>query len=102
MLQKPWFKVFVWFMATFFFFLASGVVISIFRPGPSEAEAMQFMMSMMNAMDKSMMGVIMNIAHSTLMQSIISFVAIGTFPIIVVSVIAGVIIRIAQRRSGHA
>ena len=101
MLQKPWFKVFVWFMATFFFFLASTVIISIFRPGPSETEVMQFMMSMMNAMDRSLMGVIMNMEQSAQMQSIMSFVSLITLPIIVVSIIAGVIIRISQRRDGH-
>lgn len=101
MLQKPWFKVFIWFMATFFFFLASGVVISIFRPGPSETEVMQFMMSMMQAMDRSMMGVIMNMEQSTQMQSIMSFVTLITLPIIILSIIAGVIVRISQRRGGH-
>ncbi len=101
MLQKPWFKIFVWFMATFFFFLASTVIVSIFRPGPSETEVMQFMMSMMQAMDRSMMGVIMNMEQSAEMQSIMSFVTLITLPVILICIIAGVIIRISQRRDGH-
>ena len=98
MLQKPWFKVFVWFMATFFFFLASGVVISIFRPGPTEAEVMQFMMSMMSAMDKSMMGVIMGMESSAFMQSVMRYTVIITMPVIIAGIVGGLIWRVLQRR----
>lgn len=101
MLQKPWFKVFIWFMATFFFFLASAVIISIFKPGPSEAEVMQFMMSMMQAMEGTLMGVSMTLEKSAQMQSIMAFVRWITLPVIVVSIIAGVAIRISQRRDEH-
>ena len=101
MLQKLWFKVFIWFMATFFFFLASAVIISIFKPGPSEAEVMQFMMSMMQAMEGTLMGVSMTLEKSAQMQSIMAFVRWITLPVIVVSIIAGVAIRISQRRDEH-
>lgn len=98
MLQKPWFKVFVWFMATFFFFLASGVVISVFRPSPTEAEVMQFMMGMMSAMDKSMMGVIMGMESSAFMQSVMRYTVIITMPVIITGIVGGLIWRVLQRR----
>ena len=101
MLQKPWFKGFIWFMSTFFFFLASAVIISIFKPGPSEAEVMQFMASMMQAMEGTLMGVSMTLEKSPQMQAIMAFVRWITLPVIVVSIITGVAIRLSQRRDEH-
>ncbi|MCX7922439.1 MAG: hypothetical protein N3B21_10590 [Clostridia bacterium] len=98
MLQKTWVKIFIWFMAIFFFFLASGVVISVLRPGPSENEAMSFMMGMMSAMDSSMMGVAMNIEHDNALQAVIALSASIALPVMVLSVAAGIGIRLWQRR----
>lgn len=94
MLQKPWFKIFIWFMAIFFFFLTSGVIISIFKPGPSEAEAMQFMTGMMSAMDKSMMGVAMNMESNGSLNAIMGLSLVTAIPIIVASIVVGVLIRL--------
>lgn len=93
MLQKPWFKIFVWFLAIFFFFLASGVVISMFKPGPTESEVMQFMMGMMSAMDNSMMGVSMNMESSGSMSTIMRWMSILTLPIIFISIVIGLLLR---------
>lgn len=96
MLQKPWFKLFIWFMATFFFFLASGVVISILRPGPSETDVMKFMMGMMSAMDKSIMGVTMSIEHNGVLQYIILLSISIILPVIVISAAIGFLLRFAH------
>lgn len=98
MMQKPWFKIFIWFMATFFFFLASGAVISILRPGPSENDVMKFMMGMMSAMDSSLMGVAMNIEHDGILQSVIRLSTSIAVPVLLLSIIVGFGIRMLQRR----
>lgn len=96
MVQKPWFKVFVWFMATFFFFLSSGVVISIFKPGPSENEVMRFMSGMMSAMDSSIMGIAMGVEGNSTLRNIIAYSYFMLVPIIAISIVIGFIIRIRQ------
>jgi uncharacterized membrane protein SpoIIM required for sporulation len=98
MMQKPWFKLFIWFLATFFFFLASGVIISLLKPGPSESEVMKFMMGMMSAMDRSMMGVAMSLENDGALRSIIAFSSSMAAPIILICIIAGFVIRFTQRR----
>lgn len=99
MLQKPWFKVFVWFISSFFFFLASAVVISIFKPGPSEAESMKFMAGMMGAMENSIMGVMMQVEQNYVLKNIILISAKWMTSIIIISIILGIIIRVMQGRT---
>jgi len=97
MLQKPWYKIFVWFVASFFFFLAAGVIISILRPGPTEAEVMKFMEAMMKAMDTSMMGIAMNLENDSELKNIILFSSSLTLPIVIISSIIGFLIRLVKR-----
>ncbi|MDF2941697.1 MAG: hypothetical protein K0S01_555 [Herbinix sp.] len=98
MVQKPWFKVFIWFLATFFFFLASGVIISLLKPGPTEREVMSYMSGMMGAMESSIMGALMDMEGNSSLKSIL-FWTISTFPLIIIfSVIAGFYLR---KRSGE-
>lgn len=97
MMQKPWFKVFIWFVVTFFFFLAAGVVISVFRPGPSEGDVMKFMMGMMSAMDNSMMGQAMSIESNSFLREVVTLANSIAVPVVIISVIAGVLIRLWQR-----
>jgi hypothetical protein len=93
MVQKPWFKVFIWFLATFFFFLASGVIISILKPGPSESEVMNYMSGMMGAMENSIMGIMMGIEGSNSFRSILVW-TIASFPLIIIlSIITGFYLR---------
>ena len=102
MMQKPWFKIFIWFMATFFFFLAAGVVISVFKPGPSESEVMKFMEGMMSAMDRSMMGVAMNLENDGTLRSVIALSTSIAIPVILISITAGLGIRLKQQRGDDA
>jgi hypothetical protein len=97
MLQKPWIKLFIWFMAIFFFFLTSAVIISIFKPGPSEAEVMQFMAGMMSAMDNSMMGVAMDIKSDGSLNSVMGLTAVIAIPIILISIVIGFLIRLKSQ-----
>lgn len=97
MMQKPWFKLFIWFMATFFFFLAAGVIISILKPGPSEYEIMKFMSGMMSAMDKSMMGVAMSLEGNSDLKSMIVLANTIALPVIIISIFAGFAIKLWQR-----
>jgi hypothetical protein len=98
MVQKPWFKIFIWFLVTFFFFLTSAVVISLLKPGPSESEVMSYMSAMMAAMENSIMGVMMGNEGSSILQTILKW-TIGLFPFAtILSVIIGLILR---KRSGE-
>ena len=99
LLQKPWFKVMVWFLASFFFFIASGVIISMFRPGPSEMDVMKFMSGMMSAMENSIMGVTMGVENNSSIGRILFYSYFMLAPTLAVSIIAGFAIRF-MRRSG--
>lgn len=101
MVQKSWFKVFVWFLATFFFFMASGVIISLLKPGPSEMEVMQFMSGMMGAMENSIMGIAMEVDNNPTIGEILAVSYFMLTPIIAVSVVSGFAIRL-MRRSGKS
>jgi uncharacterized membrane protein SpoIIM required for sporulation len=96
-MQKPWLKAFIWTMTTFFFFLASGVLISMFKPGPTETEVMRFMESMMGAMNTSLMGLAMGIKHDAALQRVITISVLLTFPMILTGVLVGIAIRLTQQ-----
>lgn len=102
MMQKAWFKIFIWFLTTFFFFLAAGVVISLLKPGPSQSEVMKFMSAMMGTMDGSMMGLSMSIESNSGLSSIIKLSSFITIPVIVISIIAGLAIKTWQRGDKNA
>jgi hypothetical protein len=101
MLQKPWFKIFVWFLATLFFFLASATSISLLKPGPSESEVMNYMAGMMGAMENSIMGVMMGIESDSTLKTILIW-TITTLPLgIIFSIIIGFIIRKRNSEDKH-
>lgn len=99
--QKPWFKVFVWFLTTFFLFLASGVIISIFKPGPSQIDGMKFMSGMMSAMHNSIMGITMGVGHNRTIVRILATSYSMVVPTVAFSIAAGFAIRFL-RRSGKS
>ncbi|BCJ98436.1 hypothetical protein [Anaerocolumna chitinilytica] len=101
MLQKPWFKIFVWFLASFFFYLAAATVISFLKPGPSESEVMKYMTGMMGAMENSAMGVMMGIEGNGLLKMILIW-SIAVFPLaVVLSIIAGFLLRKRNSEEKH-
>jgi len=101
MLQKPWFKIFVWFLASFFFFLAAATVISLLKPGPSERDVMNYMSGMMGAMENSVMGIMMGMEGNGILQTILIW-TLGTFPLaVVLSIIAGFLLRKRNSEDKH-
>lgn len=101
MLQKPWFKIFVWFLSTFFFFLASATIISLLKPGPIESEVMNYMAGMMGAMENGVMGVMMGIESNHTLKTILLW-SIATFPLgVVLSIFIGFILRKRNSEDKH-
>ncbi len=49
-----------WAVSVFFFFAASGLVVSLIKPGPTEVQVMNWMQGMMGAMHSSLMGASMS------------------------------------------
>lgn len=92
MFRKSWYKLLAWVMATFYFFIFAGVVISIFSPGPSEEQAMQWMQGMMKAMHTSLMGWTME-ENIYLNQLFIKTAAL-TVPAIFAGVIIGILLKL--------
>lgn len=100
MMQKPWFKTVIWILATAFFFMASGIIISAFGPEPSEKQVMLFMQGMMSAMS-SLMGLSMTIEEDFELKRLIFNAASIVIPLILISIILGFYVRFL-RRNGSA
>lgn len=98
MMQKPWFKMFMWIMASSFFFFASSAVISLFSPGPSEEQVMKFMAGMMNAMENSTMGLAMSMENNSELKQLIGLSSIIIIPIIAMAAFLGIYLRIRRRK----
>lgn len=96
MMQKPWFKLFIWIVSSAFFFLASVILIAAFNPPPSENQIMKFMMGMMGAMENSMMGLSMTISEDSTLKPLILSASSVTIPLIITGVLAAVFIRIRR------
>lgn len=98
MMQKPWFKTFIWFIATAFFFFAAAILISALSPGPSEQQVMQFMMGMMGAMHNSMMWLSMSLEHDSDLKSLIGTASSVTIPLILLGLLFGLLVRLRRRK----
>lgn len=96
-MQNKWFKLFIWFLTSFIFFLAAGVLISMFSPGPTESDVIKFEAGLMSAMDQSMMGVSMALENNTSLQSIVALSTYMFIPILLISIVAGFAIRRVRR-----
>ncbi len=80
--------------------MASSVIISMYKPGPSEMDVMNFMSGMMGAMENSIMGVTMHVEMNSTIGKILAFSYYMLTPIIAVSIVAGFAIRF-MRGSGR-
>lgn len=98
MMQKPWFKLFIWTISSSFFFLFSGFLISALGPEPMEQQVMQFMSGMMGAMHNSLMGLSMTIEQDDVLTRIISGAAAMTVPLLITGAILGFGVRYFRRR----
>ncbi len=96
MLQKKWFKTFIWFSASAFFFLGATVLISYFNPTPSEKEIMSYMSGMMSAMDGSTMGFTMSLKNDISLNYIMYLSAKIAIPLIIFAILSSLIIKIRR------
>lgn len=96
MMQKTWFKLFIWFVTTAFFFVASTILISVYSPAPSEQKAMLFMSGMMDAMHNSLMGLSMSLEGDTNLSLMVKKAADLTLPLILVSIIGALAIKLRR------
>lgn len=96
MMQKPWFKLFIWFITTSFFFLASAVIISSLIPAPDESKSMLYMSGMMNAMDSSLMGLSMSMESDIYLKAIVKKVSDFTIPLILYSIVAALLVKLRR------
>jgi len=98
MMQKKWFKLFIWFISTALFFAASSIVIATYSPAPTEQQTMQYMSGMMSAMEKSLMGLSMSIEGDVELKKIISEVSSVTTTLVIVSIVTGDYVRRSRRK----
>lgn len=97
MLQKRWFKIFIWFTSSAFFFLSATIIISFFNPGPSDKDISSYMMGMMKSMD-STMGLSMTIEGDTFLKHVILISSKLTVPLIAIGFFCGVLVKIRRIR----
>lgn len=57
LLQQPWYKGFVWFTSSAYFYIVASIMISLAGPQPSAKQIELFMTGMMKAMKVSLMGI---------------------------------------------
>jgi hypothetical protein len=98
MMQKTWFKLFIWFISSFMFFMASSIIISIYGPPATMQQKMAFMSGMMNAMQNSLMGLSMSISMDHKLMKFISDISSFTVILNIISIAAGDYVRTATRR----
>lgn len=96
-MQKKWFKLLVWLLATSFFFMFSALVISVLRFGPTENEGMRFMMGMMKAMETSLMGLSMQVKEDSNIQLLMAQSVQLAFPLLALSIAGGVFVRCRRK-----
>lgn len=97
-MQKPWFKTFIWFISTSFFFFASAIIISYFSPEPSDQQIMKFMSGMMGAMHSSLMGLSMTLEHDTELKALINAAAAVTIPLVLLGFLFGLFVKLRRRK----
>lgn len=98
MMQKKWFRLFIWFISTALFFATSSIIIATYSSGPSEQQIMAYMTGMMKAMENSLMGLSMTIESDTELKKILIEVSSITSVLIVLSIYGGFYVRRTRRK----
>lgn len=98
MMQKKWFKVFIWFIATTFFFLMSAILISALGPGASENQIMLFMSGMMQSMN-SFMGLSMTLEGNDCLKLLVGKFAAVTIPLVILAILGGLLVKLGRRKN---
>lgn len=98
MMQKKWFKIFIWFISSVLFFSASSIIISTYSPNPTEQQTMAYMAGMMSAMESSWMGLSMTISEDTELMDILTKALSFTTTLVIISIIAGDYVILTRRK----
>lgn len=98
MMQKKWFRLFIWFVSTAMFFAASCIIIATYSADPTEQQIMAYMSGMMKAMEISLIGLSMTIESDTELKNVILEVSSITSVLIVLSTFGGFYIRRNRRK----
>lgn len=96
MMQKPWFKLFIWFVTTSFFFLFAAIIIAVLGPAPDENKSMLYMSGMMDAMHNSLMGLSMSIEGDMYLKSMIKKISDSTIPLILYSIAGALLLKLRR------
>lgn len=99
MMQKTWFKIFIWFIATAFFFLAAAILISALSPAASERQVMLFMQGMMQAMEYSLMSLSMTLEGNGALKELIWKSAAATIPLLLLGILFGLLVKLRRRKN---
>ena len=97
MLQKRWFKIFIWFTTSAFFFLGATIIISFLNPDPSQKDISNYMMGMMTSMD-STMGLSMTLEGDSFLKHVILISAKLTIPLITIGFFYGVLVKLRRSK----
>lgn len=97
MLQKRWFKVFIWFTTSTFFFLSATIIISFLNPDPSQKDISNYMMGMMTSMD-STMGLSMTLEGDSFLEHVILISSKLTIPLIAIGFFCGVLVKLRRSK----
>lgn len=94
MFKKSWYILFAWVLGSFYFFLSSALIVSMFGPGATEAQTMKWMSEMMNAMHVSLMGWAME-ENSVVIQLVIKTGSL-VFPAIFAGAALGFLLKMRR------
>lgn len=98
MMQKKWFKLFIWFIATAIFFLFSAILISALGPEASENQIMQYMSGMMKAMN-SLMGLSMTLEGNEGLKVLVGRSANATIPLVLLGIVGGLLVKLRRKKN---
>lgn len=96
MFKQKWYFILAWLVASFYFLMMMVLIVSIFSPGPSEAQAMAYMKGMMDAMHKSLMGWTME-GHGIPGQILLKTSTLA-LPAIFTGAILGIVLKVRRAR----
>ena len=94
MMQKRWFKIFIWFTSSALFFMMAVILISYYSPAPTQDQSMKYMMGMMDSMENAMMGLSMSLESNNSIIAMIVTSASITIPLTVIGIVFAVILRL--------
>lgn len=93
MFNEKWFKLLVWILASFFFFVSACVIVGTLGSGPSEMQVHQWMSGMMQAMERSLMAYSMGMEKETRLVALIVDGTQLALPLVLGGMVLGIYFR---------